>query len=110
MPNEVATRSGWFFSRASSFISSGCQSAAYFISKRVMVKSVGAPVWPVEVMTQPDGVRPSVTCSRPTCVPRTKIPKTASPGVGDVWATWAAAGVGRGQHGGRRQGGTMKAH
>ena len=44
--------------------------APYFISKRVMVKSKGAPVCPVEVMIQPEAVRASVTCSRPICVPR----------------------------------------
>jgi hypothetical protein len=70
MPNDVAAMTGRFFDRASSLISSGCQSAPYFISKRVIVKSMGAPVWPVDVMIQPDEVRASVTCSRPICVPR----------------------------------------
>ena len=48
-----------FLVRASSFISSGCQSGPYFISKRVTAKSKGAPVAPVDVMIQPEEVRAS---------------------------------------------------
>ena len=110
MPNDVETTSGAFFNRASSFISSGCQSVAYFISKRAMVKSSWRAGRPVEVMTQPEGVRASVTCSRPICVPRRKIPNTASPGTGDSRRDLRARGCRRGQQGGRRQGGTMKLH
>jgi hypothetical protein len=48
------------------------------------------PVCPVEVMTQPELVRASVTCSRPICVPLMKMPNDASPGAGDG-AAWADA-------------------
>ena len=108
--NEVATVTGAFFSRASSFISSGCQSGAYFISKRVMVKSTGAPVLSGGGDDPARAVRASVTCSRPICVPLTKMPNAASPGAGAGGGELGGCRPRRGQHGGRRQGGTMKSH
>src|SRR6185369_14328734 len=88
---EVTTAAGAFFSLASRRISSGCQSGAYFISKRVTLKSTGAPVRPVEVMIQPAPVRESVTSSRPIGVPLRKMPNAASPGAGAGGADWAEA-------------------
>jgi len=62
-------------------------------SKRVSVKSVGADRRPDAVMTQPEPVRESVTCSRPTCVPRMKMLNVASPGVGAGGACCAGAAM-----------------
>src|SRR5919112_5667697 len=76
---EVRRETGALRSRPSSVNSTGCQSGAYFISKRETLKSSGAWVDPVEVTTHREEARSTRACSRPICAPRRKMPNEASP-------------------------------
>ncbi len=71
-----------FRSVASIFSSSGCQSSVYFISKRRMVRLIGAPNVPLDVRIHPELPCESVTCSRPTWIPFSRMLKIASPVAG----------------------------
>ena len=93
MANDVETVIGALRKRASSFISSGCQSGAYFISNRVIFRSAGDPSVPVDVMIHPELPRDSVTCWRPIGFPENATVNSASPVAGSGTAGACVDGV-----------------
>src|SRR3954454_21390301 len=93
--NDVASciffEASLVFCVASKRNATGCRSAVYFSSSRLMVIS---PRVPVELITHSEPDRAMLTCSRPTSAPRMKIVNVAAPGVScGAAAVWAPAGT-----------------
>ena len=88
-PNEVASSSGSPPSVASMCSSSGCQSAAYFISNFSIVIAAGEVSWPVAVMIQLPPDRATFTRSLPACRPPMNTRNSAGPTGFCTCGAWA---------------------